>query len=493
MCATLREPSRGRSEGDVTSLRPIGYNETIMASSFNLNAYGAMFRVKAAYSFEVGGLLVRMYAFMRTIGTVSMLTLSGYSYFMAGLVASVVAFALFLISPRVSKKIDERGQGAIVVPATCIALSGCAILLVTVLLKLPIALCFVGAVLMGFLPTPQALTRARWVYLVKSGRLGDGAPELKTVFSYEGVMDDIVFMVSPALSIALASGIHPIAGMGCGFICCVVGTLLLASSKDTEPVPGWEKKLANREGAASADCSEGAASAESGAAAEGSRNGSAPAAGSGIACDVSADAVDDARASKKKRSRSLFLTNPVVRTLFFLSLLMGCFFGIFDTATVSFAQIELNDPVFASLILAIESLVSTIVGFVFGMILITARQSKKMLAFSIVIGLGYGSMIFVSSSVSLLVVIFVAAGTYAPFVITLNETAERAVPEANITEALTWVTSGSICGLAFGPTLAGVIIDTWGSFACFGTGAFVALAIPVLAILTYPMMKKQVG
>ena len=189
----------------------------------------------------------------------------------------------------------------------------------------------------------------------------------------------------------------------------------------------------------------------------------------------------------------MFLTNPVVRTLFFLSLLMGCFFGIFDTATVSFAQIELNDPVFASLILAIESLVSTIVGFVFGMILFTARQSKKMLAFSIVIGLGYGSMIFVSSSVSLLVVIFVAAGTYAPFVITLNETAERAVPEANITEALTWVTSGSICGLAFGPTLAGVIIDTWGSFACFGTGAFVALAIPVLAFLTYPMMKKQVG
>ena len=455
-----------------------------------------MFRVKAAYSFEIGGLLVRMYAFMRTIGTVSMLTLSGYSYFMAGLVASVVAFALFLISPRVSKKIDERGQGAIVLPATCIALLGCGILLVTVLLKLPIALCFVGAVLMGFLPTPQALTRARWVYLVKSGRLGDDAPELKTVFSYEGVMDDIVFMVSPALSIALASGVHPIAGMGCGFICCVVGTLLLVSSKDTEPVPGWEKKLANREGVARAERAERAesvASAEPGAAIEGSGSGSVPAAGPDVACNASADAVDDALAGKRKRSRSLFLTNPVVRTLFFLSLLMGCFFGIFDTATVSFAQIELNDPVFASLILAIESLVSTIVGFVVGMILFTARQSKKMLAFSIVIGIGYGSMIFVSSPVSLLVVIFIAAGTYAPFVITLNETAERAVPETNITEALTWVTSGSICGLAFGPTLAGAIIDTWGSFACFGTGAFVALAIPVLAILTYPMMKKQVG
>lgn len=110
MCATLREPSRGRSEGDVTSLRPIGYNETIMASSFNLNAYGAMFRVKAAYSFEVGGLLVRMYAFMRTIGTVSMLTLSGYSYFMAGLVASVVAFALFNMSRTLSRGNEGPSQ-----------------------------------------------------------------------------------------------------------------------------------------------------------------------------------------------------------------------------------------------------------------------------------------------------------------------------------------------------------------------------------------------
>lgn len=131
-----------------------------MASSFNLNAYAAMFRVKTAYSFEVGGLLVRMYAFMRTIGTVSMLTLSGYSYFMAGLVASVVAFALFLISPRVSKKIDERGQGAIVVPGhvhrfvrmrdlaghRAAQAADCTVLR--------------GRGAHGLLPTPQALTRA---------------------------------------------------------------------------------------------------------------------------------------------------------------------------------------------------------------------------------------------------------------------------------------------------------------------------------------------
>lgn len=430
-----------------------------MASSFNLNAYGAMFRVKAAYPFEIGGLLMRMYAFMRTIGTITMLTLSGYSYFMAGLVASVVAFSLFVISPRVSKRIDERGQSAVVVPSTCIALSGCAIMLVTVLLHLPIALCFAGAVLMGFLPTPQALTRARWVYLVKSGRLGDKSPELKTVFSYEGVMDDIIFMVSPALSIALASGIHPIAGMACGFACCVVGMLLLVFSKETEPVPGWEREIAGG--------------------------------GSSEAMGEPADVAEPA--AKKKRARGLFSSNAVVRVLFFLSFLMGAFFGVLDTATVSFAQIELGDPVFASLILVIESAVSTIVGFVFGMFIITARQSKKMLVASIAIGIGYGSMLFVSSATNLLVIVFIAAGTYAPFVITMNETAERAVPASNITEALTWVTSGSICGLAFGPTLAGVIIDTWGPFACFGTGAFLAIAIPVLAFATYPLMKKQVG
>ena len=437
-----------------------------MAESFNLNVYGAMLRVKAAYPFEIGGLLMRMYAFMRTIGTITMLTLSGYSYLFSGLVASVVAFALFLISPRVSKLIDEWGQSRVVPAATCIALSGCAVMLVTVLLKGPIWICFIGAVLMGFLPTPQALTRARWVFLVKTGRLGEGAPELKTVFSYEGVMDDVIFMISPALSIALASSIHPIAGMTCGFICCAVGMVLLMSSKSTEPVVGWEKEVVG-------------AFERSGA--EGLRG--------------EADATDAAVSgtSAAARGKSLFFSNPVVCVLFFLSLLMGAFFGVLDTATVSYAQIELEDPTFASIVLAIESFVSTVAGLVFGMVVITARQSKKMLAASVAIGVGYGTMVFVSSWWSLLIVIFIAAGTYAPFIITMNETAERAVPEANLTEALTWVTSGSLCGLAFGPTLAGFIIDTWGSFACFGTGAVLALMVPVLALITYPMMKKRVG
>ena len=437
-----------------------------MAESFNLNVYGAMLRVKAAYPFEIGGLLMRMYAFMRTIGTITMLTLSGYSYLLSGLVASVVAFALFLISPRVSKLIDERGQSRVVPAATCIALSGCAVMLATVLLKGPIWICFIGAVLMGFLPTPQALTRARWVYLVKTGRLGDGAPELKTVFSYEGVMDDVIFMISPALSIALASSIHPIAGMACGFICCAIGMALLMSSKSTEPVVGWEKEVV------------GTFERES---AEGSRDGSG------------ALEPADSDAPAGLRGKSLFFSNPVVCVLFFLSLLMGAFFGVLDTATVSYAQIELADPTFASIVLVIESFVSTVAGLVFGMVVITARQSKKMLVASIAIGVGYGTMIFVSSWWSLLIVIFIAAGTYAPFIITMNETAEQAVPEANLTEALTWVTSGSLCGLAFGPTLAGLIIDTWGSFVCFGTGAVLALMVPVLALITYPMMKKRVG
>ena len=437
-----------------------------MAESFNRNVYGAMLRVKAAYPFEIGGLLMRMYAFMRTIGTITMLTLSGYSYLLSGLVASVVAFALFLISPRVSKLIDERGQSRVVPAATCIALSGCAIMLATVLLKGPIWICFIGAVLMGFLPTPQALTRARWVFLVKTGRLGDGAPELKTVFSYEGVMDDVIFMISPALSIALASSIHPIAGMTCGFICCAVGMALLMSSKSTEPVVGWEKEVV-------------------GAFEKGEAEASADEAG--------APKSQDSDVPTGVRGKSLFFSNPVVCVLFFLSLLMGAFFGVLDTATVSYAQIELDDPTFASIILVIESFVSTVAGLVFGMVVITARQSKKMLAASIAIGVGYGTMIFVSSWWSLLIVIFIAAGTYAPFIITMNETAEQAVPEANLTEALTWVTSGSLCGLAFGPTLAGFIIDTWGSFACFGTGAVLALMVPVLALVTYPMMKKRVG
>ena len=74
--------------------------------NFDRGVYRAVLKVREAYAFDAGGILMRVYAYMATIGSISMLTLAGYSFFLAGTVSSTIALATFLISPRVSKLVD---------------------------------------------------------------------------------------------------------------------------------------------------------------------------------------------------------------------------------------------------------------------------------------------------------------------------------------------------------------------------------------------------
>lgn len=412
-----------------------------MAKKFDPGVYRAILRVRQAYAFDVGGFLMRFYSYMMNIGTITMITLAGRSFLVAGLVSSAIALATFLISPRVSTLVDERGQHRVVPVAAAITLVGWALMLVTVGTGGPDWALFAAAVLMGFVPNPQALVRARWTYLIRTGRLGDAAPDVRTMFSYEGVLDDIGFMFSPSISIALATALFPTAGLLAGGISFAVGVTVLSLSRSTEPEPGW---------------------------------GAAPASGAGVA-----------------RPQSVFRTSAVVRVLFLLMLFLGAFYGIFDTATVALAE-ELGDPNIASIILIIASFVSMIMGFVFGMICLRVPQHLQLVGAGVLIGCAYGSMALIDSAQSLFVVSTLGALFYAPFLIVCNATCERAVPSDRLTEAITWMNAGATCGMAFGPSLGGVIIDEMGAVASFDLGAVLAIAIPVTLALFYRLLKRNV-
>lgn len=410
-----------------------------MSQGIDPSVYRSVLRVRMALPFDIGALLMRVYICMATIGTISMLTLAGYSFFVAGTVSSTLAFATFLISPRVSRRVDERGQSAVVPKAAVVTLSGLALMLAVVCFQGPFYLCYPAAVLMGFVPNAQALARARWTHLIREGVLGSDAPSIKTVFSYEGVIDDVAFMVGPSCSIALAAGVAPAAGMLLGGVCFAAGAAILTASRATEPAPSG--------------------------AADGSAEG---------------------------RGRSMFGESPVVRILFFLMLLMGAFYGIFDAATISFAE-DIGAAAVASGVLMAAAVVSITSGAVFGMIRLGASQRAQLMAVSLLIGAGYGSMALIDSVPSLLAVSTVAALFYAPFLITVSATCEAAVPLKRLTEAMTWINSGSTLGLALGPTLGGYLIDSYGTAASFGLGAAFALAIPVVAFFCLPILRRRLS
>ena len=432
-------------------------------SAANFKVYGAILAVRAARRFDAACLLMRMYSYMMNIGTVAMLSLAGYSFLESGLVSSVIALAIFLIGPRLGKLVDEKGQSRIVPFAAIVSLAGLIVLLSAVYVHGPVWILFLAALFVGCIPSAQALSRARWVYLLRTGKLGSSAPPVTTIFSYEGILDDVGFMIAPALSIFLASTLIPIAGLAVGGVCFLAGTILLMLSKDTEPKPGWREQVSN---AVEADKTDKA---------DGSREGKVESA---------------AELSESPSSKSLFRTSGMVRILFILMLLLGAFFGTFDTTTVAFAE-GLGDANIASGALMASAVVSIVMGFIFGTLHLTILPYKQVLITAVCIGLGYGSMMFITNAVSLYVVSCVAALFYAPFLIVLNGACERAVPGKRLTEAITWLNAGCTCGLAIGPTLAGVIVDGWGTQSGFMMGALLALAIPVIALARYRTIKEE--
>lgn len=407
----------------------------------DLKVYGAILNVRPARRFDIACLLMRMYGYMMNIGTVAMLSLAGYSFLESGLVSSVIALAIFLIGPRLGKLVDERGQSHVVPFAVLVSLTGLVALLITVQFHGPLWILFIASVFVGCIPSAQALSRARWVYLLRTGKLGEKAPNVTTIFSYEGILDDIGFMIAPALSIFLASSFTPIAGLAVGGVCFLIGAALLTHAKETEPHPGWRS----------------------------------------AADTASSDDPTSSSSTSVSEKKSLFCTSRIVRVLFILMLLLGSFFGTFDTTSVAFAE-ELGEPNIASGALILSALVSIAIGFLFGTLRLAIPHYKQVLIAAICIGVAYGSMILISDAASLYVVSCFGALFYAPFLIVMNGACERSVPSKRLTEAITWLNAGCTCGLAIGPTLAGIMIDLWGAQAGFIMGGVLALAIPVIAL-----------
>lgn len=436
--------------------------------------YKKVLRVREAYPFDIACLLMRFFGSMLNIGVVTMITLSGYSFLTAGLSSSLIALSIFVVTPRVSKRIDERGQSAVVPKAAAVSLLGLVVLVANVALHGPVWPLFVGALLVGFFPSPQAMARARWTYLIRSGRLGEAAPDLRTMFSYESVLDDMAFIFSPSISIALAAAIAPVAGMVCGGVAFAVGVVLLCSAKSTEPHPGWSQTDVAGSGAeaasAVADTAGAGAAASKGALAE------------GAAAVASAASVP---------SKSLLATSAAVRVLFVIYAFAGSFLGLFDTATVSLSE-DLNSPDFAGAVLMASGAVSMTAGFLFGMVRLRAPLPKQLVVAACAVGLSFGTMFLIDSAPTLMAVALLGACTYAPLLIVANGVCERAVPDARLTEAITWLNAGYTCGAAFGPTVAGALIDTFGAMASFKVGTLLCLGMPLTAILCYRVVKASI-
>src|SRR5690348_17032387 len=166
---------------------------------------------------------------MTGIGIVTMLSSLRGDYGLAGAVSATLALSAAALGPQVSRLVDRYGQARVILPATGVTLAAMGVLLLCARFDAPAWTLFAAAVPAGCMPSMGSLVRARWALIYR------GSPNLHTAYAFESVVDEIVFIIGPILSVGLCTAVFPEAGPLVASGLLATGVLLFSVQRGTEP------------------------------------------------------------------------------------------------------------------------------------------------------------------------------------------------------------------------------------------------------------------
>jgi MFS family permease len=387
--------------------------------------YRAIFAAPGSKAFSAAGLVGRMPLSMLGIGIVTMISQVTGQYGLAGALSATAALSGAAAGPQVSRLVDRYGQARVLRPATAVTVLAVMTLLAGVRTGAPHWLFFVCAVGAGATPSLGAMVRARWSAIHR------GVPELlHTAYSFESVVDEIVFILGPILSIGLCTVWFAEAGPLLAAAFLGTGVLLLTAQRSTEPQPHPRAHHAG---------------------------GSA-------------------------------LRAPGMPVLIGVFVGTGMVFGAVDVITVAFAD-ERGHKAAASLVLATYALGSCLAGLVFGLVRPRGSAQGRFLLGVLLMAVSMIPPLLVGNLVFLAVALFFSGLTIAPTMVTTMSLVERLVPRARLTEGITWTSTGLAVGVALGAALAGRVTDAHGASAAFAVPAGAAFLAATVAVLGHRRLR----
>jgi hypothetical protein len=359
------------------------------------NPYAAVLRTPGALAFSGAGLLARLPIAMIGIAVVLLVGGETGSYGLAGAVAAVAAVAEAVIAPQGARLVDRYGQRRIVIPQLAVHVGGMVLLVVAVRAGAPRWTYIGAAILTGFLPNMGAFVRARWRYALPDG------PLLRTAFSLESVLDEVVFVIGPPLVTAVAATWGPSAAIlvlvvGIG----VVGAALLLVQGATEPPASGS---------------------------EGARHGSA------------------------LRSRGLV-------ELLVVLVFLGGIFGAVEVATVAWAD-EAGHPARAGVVLACYAFGSLVAGLTYGVVHPALSLHRQLLVGCWTMSFCVVGFAIAQEPWALCLVALVAGLSIAPTLVASFSLVEQLVHGEQLTEGLSWLSTGIVLGIAISAPIAGRVVD----------------------------------
>jgi predicted MFS family arabinose efflux permease len=373
------------------------------------NAYLSLLRLPGAARFSVTAAIGRLPMAMFGLGTVLLVKATTGQYGLAGFVSGAGSIGYAITAPRLASLADRFGQRRVLRPlAALFALSTIAFMASAELHAPPIALLVTGGLAGASMPSLGSMVRARWSTVLGS------SPALHSAFALESVIDEMIFVAGPAVVTLLATKVLPASGVGLAMVVSVIGTLLFASQRRTEPPHRLSPQAGER-----------------------ARPG---------------------------------LAAPGLATLAPAFLLLGAMFASIDLSTVDFAQIQGHKPL-AGFILGTYALGSGIGGLWYGSRHWRAPLERRFVTTLAMTVAGVATFWAQPNLVSLDLTMLVCGLTISPTLIAGYSLVERQASDRRRTEAMTWLSSTIAVGVAIGSSVAGQLVDISGPRASYGFAA----------------------
>ncbi|MFF7386144.1 MFS transporter [Streptomyces griseoluteus] len=390
--------------------------------------YGQLLRTRGAWTFLVPGFAARQPFAMLTISIVLLVRHTTGSYGAAGAAAAVTGVSMALFAPYSGRLADRYGQRAVLMPGVVLHTAAGLTLTALALAHAPLWALFAAAVPTGAsVPQVGPMVRARWGTRLK------GSPLMSTAAAFESVTDELTFVVGPLLATALCTALTPSAGLVAEAALTLVGGLLFAAQRSTQPpVPPRGEEAAD---------------------------------------------AGHARVSA--------LRVPGVRVLIVTFLGIGAVFGGMQVSLAAFTE-SLGRPGLNGVLYGVFAAGNMLSGVVCGAVAWKSSPRRRLMA-------GYAALALTTSalwtvhSVPLLAGLGLLVGMcIAPSLITGYTLVEDLVPAGARTEAFTWLTGAVALGQAAAVTVAG----QWEDRLWDGAGFLVPMAGTVPALATIVALRS---
>jgi MFS family permease len=342
---------------------------------------------------------------MDSLAVIFIVVHASNSYTLAGTLAAVASIVVSISLPfwsRTSDRIGQRRTLLIAIPLRTLFLI---IFVLLVTYKAPTWSWFLTIIAAeSSVINAGGLVRRRWLWA-----LGEDRTLINTAYSYEALMDEIVFILGPVIATACATSIAPAAGLIAGLIFMLLGTTAFALQSKTEP-PSHPRNL--------------------------------------------------------EEPHPAVLKNIVVQAVVLPSIFIGGFFSATSIVVVAFAQSH-HAAARTGLVLAIWAAGSAVAATLNGMIKWRLNHAQRFLLFLLALTVLSVPLLFTRNLTFLSIALFCSGLAVAPLIVAAYGVAETAVPPAQITETLAWVIAGMPLGGAMASAITGWMIDNYGPQRAF--------------------------